>query len=301
MPSQRALARLIDAVRVGRLDPAEWVAGLAPSALDPLERTITSALRSLPVPIGPRVDGPGLYERRILLRIRALVRAQLRGDLSEVVTTARDAWLRGGGHVAYLEELAASGRLVDAAYLGRTVLHWAEAEERPAIQHFLRELSSPPKGWWQEVERFSEGPSADAWRSLMRFAPAGDRGYIRRIHTLERVLERGVEGTELLVCIAEARVTPEVLWLVDVASVEPAGVIAHLERCDGADQRAWFGVAARAAVARGDRLGVLRFLKEAGVPLSDDVDFVWTRGDDELRSMLANSGLRARIDAAGSR
>src|SRR5262245_27863481 len=84
------------------------VSELSPAELDALEREVRARLDALPVPVGLRATGPWLRRRHRLEQIAGWC-ACLRGDSRSLVEAARQEWLQGGDHAAYLDVLSAHG------------------------------------------------------------------------------------------------------------------------------------------------------------------------------------------------
>lgn len=286
---------IVGHVQAARIDLASWSAALDDDTIDRFLDEAEAALRQLPVPIGARAGGDAVDRRRAIERLVGRLRAR-RGDVDALVESERAAWLRGGSHLVYLQALSEGGRQAEAAVLARTLLAKDNCSEREELELFLAGLSSPPEGWEGAVADLAADPSMERWQELWRFTPE-ELLYERVRHTLQLLRRLGVDP-ELLFELATWRgVVPDAVELVESGLVAPKVVERRGERSSAAGKPVWLGLAARAALVRGDRLGTVRLMKAAfeghhpEYPPVYDLEFIREHADEELHEMLDRAGL----------
>ena len=286
---------IVGHVEAGRLDLEAWSSALDGATIDRFLDAAEAALADLPVPIGVRARGPVVDRRRAIDRLVGRLRAR-RGEFEALVRAERDAWLRGGSHLGYMEVLRDSGRATEAAVLARTLLAKDGCAERGELEDFLKSLSSPPQGWEEAVVDLADDPSIERWESLWRFTP--EEVYEERVrYTLLLLRRMGVDPDRLFELATSRGVMPDAIELVETGSVSPRTIEERALRAPGTARAIWLGLAARAAMIRGDRFGTVRLLKAAyethhpEFPPMLDLEFVREHADAELQSMLDRAGL----------
>lgn len=286
---------IVGHVQAGRLDLEAWSSALPWAAVERFLSEGERALRELPVPIGASIGGPAVERRRAIERLVGRLRAR-RGDYDAFVEAERSAWLRGGSHVTYVRALREAGRTTEAAVLCRTLLAEEDCAEREQLEEFLASLASPPEGWESAVAEFARDPSAERWEELWRFTPE-DLLDERVRYTLSLLRRLGVDPETLFHLATWRGVVPDAVELVESGLVSPQVVERRAERSTPTGRPVWLGLAARAALVRGDRLGTVRLLKaafETHHPESrpvHDLEFVREHADEELHDMLDRAGL----------
>ena len=285
---------IVGHVQAGRLDLEAWAPALDGATIDGFLAEAEAALAELPVPIGARARGPSVDRRRAIERLAGRLRARL-GEYDDFVRAEREAWLRGGSHLTYMTVLRDAGRGTEAAVLARTLLAKEGCAERGELEDFLKSLSSPPQGWEEAVVDLADDPTIERWESLWRFTP--EDVYDERVrYTLLLLRRMGVDPDRLFELATFRGVVPDAIELVESGAVSPRTVEERAARAPGTARGIWLGLAARAALIRGDRFGTVRLLKAAyasdpDLPPMLDLEFVREHADDELKAMLDRAGL----------
>jgi hypothetical protein len=120
---------------------------------------------------------------------------------------------------------------------------------------------------------------------------------MRTRNALRFLIDIGVDGDILFQCATDAGVTPDAIELVEKGLVAPSTVVARSNRGSPVARGPWLGLAARAALARGDKLGTARWLRAAYAcahpSFPPDLDMREIRGaaDAELHAMLDRAGI----------
>lgn len=286
---------IVEHVQASRIDVEAWTNALDHASLDQFLQAARAALAELPVPISVSARGEALDRRRAVLRLLGRLLAR-RGDYETLIQAEREAWLRGGSHVDYVSVLRDAGRSEEAAILARTLLAKKGCTERGELEDFLKSLSSPPSGWEEAVVDLADDPSTERWEALWRFTP--EDVYFERVrYTLLLLRRMGVDPNRLFELATWQGVVPDAIELVESGTVSPRTVELRADRAPDAARGIWLGLAARAALVRGDRFGTVRLLKAAfdthdpEFPPTIDLEFIRAHADDELQSMLDRAGL----------
>ncbi len=285
---------IVGHIEAGRLDLEAWSSALDDATIDRFLSKAADALVDLPVPIGTRARGPAVERRRAVERLVGRLRAR-QGDYDVLVRVEREAWLRGGSHLGYMGVLREAGRGSEAAVLARTLLANEDCAEREELEGFLASLSSPPQGWEIAVADLAAEPTMERWRELWRFTPRGVL-HERVRHTLRLLRRLGVDPEVLFELATSRGVTADAVELAESGLVSPQLIERRSADAAAGARAVWLGLAARAALVRGDRLGTVRLLRaafEANAPdlVAQDLAFVREHADDELREMLGRAGL----------
>jgi hypothetical protein len=260
-----------------------------------LESRVADRMAPYPAPIGPRVDGPDVRRYRALHRLRAWA-AALRGDPDALLAASREEWLRGADHATYLRTLVRFGRARSAVHLASVLLDRPGAENREGLEGVLAEAAHAPDRWREAVAELAAEPSDERWRALFLFTPPEHRQERLR-YTIRLLLALGTSAEAIFDFVALDDTPLDTVEIVDKGMVASARIEARAKREPSHRQAPWFGLAARAACVRGDRLGSVRLLREAiraaGSPtvVDADVRFVRSRADAMLRQMLDGAGL----------
>ena len=219
---------IVGHVQRGRLDLEAWVSALDGATVSSFLAQAEDALAELPVPIGAAARGDTIDRRRAVERLVGRLRAR-RGEYDELVRAERDAWLRGGSHVAYLRVLTEAGREQEAAVLARTLLAKETCTEREELDVFLEGLSSPPVGWEQAVADLADDPSFERWDALWRFTP--DEVYYERVrYTLTLLRRLGVDPERLFELATSRGIVPDAIELVESGTVSPRTIELRAQR-----------------------------------------------------------------------
>ena len=264
-----------------------------------VETWARDALRETPTPLRPAADSHVDRRRAILTRLAAEA-AACDGRPDELLRLLLCDWRDDGESPAnYIEHLVAFGREAHAAVTARYVLSREGCPDRERIQAALERLGSPPQGWQDAVLAFAGAPSVEAWEELMQFTPA-DAVYYRTRNTIQMLIALGVDGDVLFRCATRYGSTPDAFELVELGLVDPETILERGRSGPATARGIWFGLAARAALVRGDRFRAVRLLREAleiADPAFPPLTEVWAiRGlaDDELHAMLDSAGIPRR-------
>ena len=191
------------------------------------------------------------------------------------------------------------GRDADAAVTARYLLSRDDCPDRERIQAALERIGAPPPAWQDAVLAFASAPSVEAWDELMRFTP-DDAMYYRTRNTIQTLIALGVDGDVLFRCATRYGSTPDAFELVELGLVDPETIIQRGKDGPATARGIWFGLAARAALIRGDRFRTVRLLRKAveiADPAFPPLTEVWAireMADDELNAMLDSAGIPRR-------
>lgn len=209
----------------------------------------------------------------------------------EVTLLLRRYFQGGGSAMPAIRKLMASGDVDYAAVVTRLALRTAEGTGREELLAVLHEISSAPTGWATALETFASRPSEAAWDELMRFVPE-DVFYQRLKYTVLVLMGLGCDGDILFRCVSRMGMIPELYDLAESGSVDPETIV---QRATGSPaEAAWLGLAAKAALARGDRAATARHLWRAS-QLDPILSYA---AIDEIRR-VADAKLNAELDRAG--
>lgn len=202
-------------------------------------------------------------------------------------------WIHGDTCLPLVERLRELGYDTEAAATARLALHDPECADAAALAAILRDIASEPDGWMDALVEFARAPSVERWRALMQFVPE-EVWYERMRETVATLHRLGCDGDILFQCATLAGMHSGVYDLAASGDVDPE-VIAS--RGDGSPARAvWLGLAAQAALARGERFAVVRFLREAmrdrsAVLASASIFEIRDAADDALNDELDRVGV----------
>ena len=267
------------------------VSGLDAESLGDVEDWARRALAETPTPLrsGSNDD---LQRRRSALRWLAAEVSARRGRPEELLELLRVAWRdEGRSPAALIRRLAEYGRRDEAAAMARYVLGREECPDRGDIEALLESLGSPPDGWQSAVLAFASAPSDEGWDQLMEFTPP-DALYQRTRNTVQTLIHLGVDGNVLFRCATRNGTTPDAIELVERGLVDPDTVVARGREGPQSALGFWLGLAAEAALARGDRFRTVRLLREAcrvadpEFPPTIHCLSIREAADDELHAML---------------
>jgi len=201
-------------------------------------------------------------------------------------------FLHGGGSaVPAIRKLIDDGELDEAAVVARLAVRMAEGDERDQLFAVLGEITSAPTGWAAALERFAQQPGEEAWDELMRFVPE-DVFYQRLKYTVLLLLGLGCDGDVLFRCVSRIGMMPELFDVAESGRVDPETIVARAS--GSAAEAAWLGLAAIAALVRGDREATVRHLWRASQldPILSYASVAEIRG-------RADADLHAQLDQAG--
>ena len=216
-------------------------------------------------------------------------------DSNHEVDQQLAAWLNGGSAVPLLDLLVGLGSLDQAACYARLALADDDCLDRQRVESILERIAEPPDGWTEAVLSFAKEPSVEAWEQLMAFTPF-DVFYHRTRNTIGLLQRLGTDANILFQCATRFGTTPDAIGLAESGEVDPE-VIAHRAAEVPAAAGLWLGLAAQAAMARGDRFGVVRYLREAFIRAHPDfpptlsVFAIRDQADDELQELLDSIGV----------
>jgi hypothetical protein len=169
-------------------------------------------------------------------------------------------------------------------------------QDRETLEELLQRTGTPPHGWEDAVAAFHRNPTAENWDSLMYFTPL-HLLYQRTRNTL-RVLRRlGTDPNVLFMCATRHGTVPDAFELVQSGDVAPETVLKRALEAPPGAQAMWLGLAAEAAFARGDLLGVVRLLKRACAETVDcmgpdmSITAIRAAANNELHEMMDSVGI----------
>lgn len=275
---------------------SQYVAGSAYRSECEVERWARNTLAALPLPLDT-TRGSALMRKRLLLRRLAAELAARNGRPDElgdlVLLIYRE---HGGSLLPWVQQLVNYGSSDGAAVWARYALAHKDCRDRAELEALLLSIGEPPSGWVDAVGAFAANPSVSEWEKLMRFTPA-ESFYQRSRNTLQMLMRMDVDHEVLFRCATHYGILPDAIELVDTGRVAPETVLERGEQGPVHARGLWFGLAARAAFARGNRLGTVRFLREAclvahpAFPPTLDVAFIRADADRELNDMLDRAGV----------
>lgn len=207
-----------------------------------------------------------------------------------------------GDAVAYAEQQLENGETDEAAWTCRALLSDDELndDDRERIETLLERTADRPVGWKEAVLEWAEDPSVEDWRELMQFVDVDD--YYDRVRDAYAFLRPvDVDADLLFRCLAEDGLTSDVQELVATGEVAPETVAERADKAPAASRGMWLALAARAAAAGGDDLGVIRWLTRAYDTDTDPqlVEMMsyelWAGADEQLRSILRDQNLAPEV------
>lgn len=206
-------------------------------------------------------------------------------------------WVGGGAATPLVAELIRLKRLNRAGAIARLALAAEVCQDRATLEKLLQRTGNPPRGWENAVAAFHRNPTLENWDSLMYFTPL-PLLYQRTRNTL-RVLRRvGTDPDVLFMCATRNGTVPDAFELVQSGDVAPETVVQRALEAPPGLQAMWLGLAAEAAFARGDMLGVVRLLKRACAETVDcmtgpemSINAIRAAASDELHHMLDSVGI----------
>lgn len=292
----RTLDDLLAAAERGEhTDPRAFAGSLPEGMLGAIEEVAQDRLTAQPAPIGRKVDNAVARRHRALRRVLAWIRSR-RGDTTLLLEVAREDWLSGGSHAAYLRLLMDHGRGAEALAMARTLLEHGDGRDRRELESLMADAAQVPDGWADAVRGFAEEPSVEAWKTLLRFTP--DDVLEERVrYTLALLRGLEVPPEALFACASHEGITAEAIDLAERGLVPPQTIEARGADAPAGSRPLWLGLAARAACVRGERFTTVRLLREvvqSGLPrdlIRRDVRFVRNRADGELHALLDKAGL----------
>jgi hypothetical protein len=222
------------------------------------EEAARRELARLPVPLRSG-DDPAADRRRELQRIAALLAAADGRPQELVVVLLRD-YRDGASAHPLVMLLIATDQAPFAATVAYLALASPDCRDRDALEELLTACGRPPDQWSEALVDLARSPSVEAWDELQRFTP--DDVYYDRARNALRVLRGlGVDPVLLFHIATRYGTTPDAIELVETGLVPPEVVAARGNESPAASM--WLALAAVAAQARSDRLGVVRYLRDA--------------------------------------
>ena len=212
--------------------------------------------------------------------------------MDEATLLLRHYFNGGGSAMPAIRKLIEAGELDQAAVVARLAVRRADGAEREELFAVLGEITSAPSGWPEALETFAAAPSENAWMDLMRFVPE-DVFHQRLKYTVLLLLALGCDGDILFRCVSRLGMIPELYDVAESGRVDPETIVA---RATGSPaEAAWLGLAAKAALARGDRTASVRHLWRASQldPILSYVSIAEIReqADEELNAELDRAGV----------
>lgn len=203
----------------------------------------------------------------------------------------------GDDAVEFIEGLLEADEPKKAAWACRAMLsdEALSDDKRRQVESLLEDSMENPVNWKEAVLEWAEDPSLESWRELMQFVDLDDL-YDRQRDAYAYLRTTDVDGDLLFRCLAESGMTPDIQELVDSGEVSPEVVGERAAKAPDTANGSWLALAARAAFARDDELGVIRWLKRA---YNSDTDpglveiftyELWSRADEQLRETLREQG-----------
>jgi hypothetical protein len=209
----------------------------------------------------------------------------------------RDAWLQEGESVVpLLEALLEDRRFDEAAATARFALSRAACRDREEVERLLVACASPPSGWAEAVERFARDPDDERWEELLTFVPPENFAQLLRM-TITQLAKLGVDGDTLVAYGGRYGVVPELIALAEDGGASPEAFVRRAEETRAA-RGTWLGLAAQAALARGNAFACVGLLKRAVAEsiLPGEVEpfllDIRERATPELARMLDAAGLQ---------
>lgn len=198
----------------------------------------------------------------------------------------------GGSALPAVHKLIEEGEPEMAVVVARHALAQAEGSERVELLAILARASSAPAGWTGALERFAAEPSDAEWDHLMRFVDEEDF-YQRLKYTVVLLIGLRCDGDILFRCVSRIGMIPELFDLARSGTVDPETIVSRAS--GSAVEASWLGLAAQAALARGDPEATVRYLWRATQldPLLSYVSVMEIRaiGDAELNAQLDRAGI----------
>lgn len=198
----------------------------------------------------------------------------------------------GGSALPAIRKLLEEGELEMAAVVARHALAQGAGSDRDELIAVLAQISSAPAGWTEALERFAAMPSEAGWNELMQFVDEDDF-YQRLKYTVAVLIGLRCDGDILFRCVSRIGMIPELFDLARSGTVDPETIVARAS--GSAAEASWFGLAAQAALARGDRAATVRYLWRATQldPLLSYASVLEVRhlGDAELNAELDRAGI----------
>jgi hypothetical protein len=261
-----------------------------------LERWARDKLGRQPVPLREGVGEQ--YPRRARLQRVVAELALRRGKADEMLQLALPAWWSSGESASRIVELfLTSGWREHAAVAARLSLARAEcpAGERVRLHDLLDEIDEVPGGWRDALQAFVAEPTRETWKAITRFSH--DNDYERLRNATRSLLDLGADPNALFAYATEEGITVDAVEMVERGLVDTDVVIERGRRAAPLAQGLWLALAARAALAHRDDLGVVRLLKAAFAhqpallsPLLDAA-FIRDAAGDELNALLDAAGI----------
>ena len=217
----------------------------------------------------------------------------MRMDADPQLTFLTRRWFNGDSCLPLIERLRELGCDDQAAAHARLALRDPQCKDREALEAALHEISSAPDGWLDALADFARAPSEERWDELVQFIPE-DVFYHRIRHTISTLMRLGCNGNMLFRCATKTGITPDIFDLVDNGTVDPE-VIEERGR-DSPVRSMWFGLAAKASLARGDRFAVIRYLRDAS--RDEETAILAWPSIAEIRER-ADEALNAELDRVG--
>jgi len=205
-------------------------------------------------------------------------------------------WWNGGSPLPLLELLMKESRHDEVAAYARLALSAHDCECRDELEELLAEVAVTPPAWTDAVVEFAESPSVEGWDRLMQFTPH-DASYHRVRNTVAMLRRLGTDANLLFKFSTRNGIVPDAFELAESGNVDVETVLDRVDEAPAVAKPIWYGVAAEAAFAHGDRFNAVRLLRQA-YNVSDgtfgpefSVMSIRDKADPELHAMLDNVGI----------
>lgn len=203
-------------------------------------------------------------------------------------------WANGESAVPAVQRLLDLGRPDEAATIARVAIRAPRGEDDEAqLARLIHEAGSAPQGWSDALEALAAAPTDDGWQTLMRFVPE-EVFYQRLKNTIVVLLMLRCDGDVLFRNASRGGMMPELFDLARSETVDPETIVKRAEGSGAVP--AWLGLAAQAALARGDRFGVIRHLR-AAVQDEESAFLAWASIAEIRRE--ADDALNEELDRVG--
>lgn len=269
----------------------QWLAGLTEPERAQIREWVDAKIRERPIAISELVESP---KGRFLERVAAWLIVLDGGPSEQALAAERLAWLRGGDRLVYLQRMARLGDEQKAFALARSMLTRADDVTAERIERFLRGDALLPEGFDRQVAQLDQHATRADVDEILRFVPYPVRQ--RAIHRISEALRDADPALRFEVACLDGPTT-EAIAMVEAGDVPATAVVkvADSREPDARGRSLWLGLAARAAAARGDHLGVVRLLREAleaeGQDPLLDLETIWECAPPALKSTMRAAGL----------
>jgi hypothetical protein len=210
---------------------------------------------------------------------------------------AQMSWVNGGSALPLVRLHVERNEIVEAGAVARAALEQEGCPDAAEIEALLYQLDAPPDDWLDTLREFSEAPSVERWREIMRFVPP-DEYYQRLRNSIRRLRQMGTDPNVLFLCACNLGMTSDAIQLAEEGLVD-AAVIEERAATAGGAKATYFGLAAIAAFRHDDLLGAIRLLRETLAhendmcPAFPHILFIREHASAEVNAALDQAGIPA--------